>query len=256
MSEDITIKKSTYGKIVIGVIVAVAVAAFFGGYFVGTQNFTDAKMAQNNQAPINIKDFRETLGDEALAPKPIMASIDDDPVKGDQNAPVTIIEFSDFECPFCAKFYFETLPLIEKNYVETGKVKLVFRDFPIQQIHPNAIPAAIASECADDQGEFWPYHDKVFETQKEWNKLDQLGAVDKFKAYAVELGLDASEFDECLESAKHINEVSLDYQEGVKYGVSGTPAFFVGNDQTGYVKVEGAKSFASFASVIDSKLNQ
>ena len=148
---------------------------------------------------------------------------------------------------------FHLLHIIEKNYIDTGIAKIVYKDFPLQN-HPNAVPAAIASECADDQGMFWPYHDKVFVTQMEWNKLDQLGAIEKFSQYATELGLDSDEFNECLQTARHVNEVSLDYQEGVSYGVSGTPAFFVGNEQSGFVKIEGAKPFAAFASVIDSKI--
>ncbi len=252
MSDNITIKKSTYGKIVIGVIVAVAIAAFFGGYFVGTQNTPQANVVQKNEPSVNIKDFRDIIDEEEFVPSSII-SINDDPVKGNPNAPITIIEFSDFECPFCARFHAETLPLIEKNYVETGIAKIVYRDFPLQN-HPNAVPAAIASECADDQGMFWPYHDKVFVTQKEWNKLDQLGAIEKYIQYAGELGLDTNEFSECLQTARHVNEVSLDYQDGVKYGVKGTPAFFVGNEQSGYVKIEGAKPFSAFASVIDSKI--
>ncbi len=79
-------------------------------------------------------------------------SADNDPIIGDPNAPITIIEFSDFQCPFCARFHTQTLPLILEEYIEQGKVKLVFRDFPIQSIHPNAVPASVAAECANDQG--------------------------------------------------------------------------------------------------------
>ncbi len=105
-------------------------------------------------------------------PQIIQGLLDDDPVKGNPDATVTIVEFSDFQCPFCQRFHQTTLPLILENYVDTGKVKFVYKDFPIQSLHPNgALPAAVASECADEQGMFWQYHDKLFQTQKKWERL-------------------------------------------------------------------------------------
>ncbi len=89
---------------------------------------------------------------------------DNDPVKGSEDAPITIVEFSDFECPFCGRFFSQTLPLIEDNYIDTGKVKFVYRDFPLS-FHPQAQPAAEAAECANEQGKFWDYHDKIFNNQ-------------------------------------------------------------------------------------------
>lgn len=92
--------------------------------------------------------------------------VDDDPLKGNSDASITIVEFSDFQCPFCAKFHETTLPQLEQNYISTGKVNFVYRDFPIQSIHPNAIPFALSSECADDQGKFWEMHDVIFKNKK------------------------------------------------------------------------------------------
>ncbi len=90
---------------------------------------------------------------------------DDDPVLGNPNAPVTIIEFGDFQCPYCKKFHDDTFPMLKKTYIDTGKAKFVYRDFPLENIHPNARPAAEAAECADDQGKFWEYHNALYRDQ-------------------------------------------------------------------------------------------
>ena len=102
---------------------------------------------------------------------PTKISADDDPIIGNPDAEITIIEFSDFQCPFCARFHIQTLPTLMEEYIEKGTVKLVFRDFPIQSIHPNAVPASVAAECANEQGKFKQMHDILFENQNEWNKL-------------------------------------------------------------------------------------
>jgi len=185
----------------------------------------------------------------------IQVSLDDDPVKGNPDATVTIVEFSDFQCPFCKRFHETTLPLIQKNYIDTGKVKFVYRDFPIQSLHPNgAVAAAIASECADEQGMFWEYHDKIFQNQKNWERLRTEDVVNELKAYAVELGLDTNQFNDCLNSGKYLDEVNKDLQDGNSYGVTGTPAFFIGNGEDGYIKVTGAQPYSVFQSVLDQML--
>jgi len=168
-------------------------------------------------------------------------SSDDDPVKGDSNAPVTIIEFSDFECPFCARFFTDTLPQIQAKYIDTGKVKFVYRDFPLS-IHDNAQKAAEAAECAYDQGKFWEYHDLLFENQRSLT-------ITSLKSYASQLSLDQSTFDSCLDSGKNAQEVKDDFQAGVNAGVSGTPAFFVNG-----VSLSGAQPFSAFEQVIEAEL--
>ena len=173
--------------------------------------------------------------------KKIDVSVDDDPVKGDKNAPVTIIEFSDFQCPFCGKFFKETFGQIDEKYIKTGKVKMVFRDFPLS-FHENAQKSAEAAECADEQGKFWEYHDMLFENQE---KL----SVEDLKRYAVELGLDKDKFDSCLDSEKYKDEVKKDFSDGQKYGVSGTPAFFINGKL-----VSGAQPFSAFEKVIEAEL--
>jgi len=247
-SELISIKKSTYNKLIVGLIVAITVAAFLAGFGLGSDTDKDS----------NDETDRTSIKQPQAQSQPssgiISVSLDDDPVKGDPDAPITIVEFSDFQCPFCARFFTETLPLIEKNYIETGKVKLVYRDFPLPDIHQNAIPAAIAAECADDQGMFWEYHDKIFENQIQWEDLDKQNVVRTFEQFAKELGLDTESFNTCLESAKYLEEVQNDLNDGVSYGVAGTPGFFIGNEKIGYGMVSGAQPYATFQQVFDQLL--
>ena len=192
---------------------------------------------------------------EAETAPEIEISKDDDPMLGDPNAPITIIEFSDYQCPFCARFYTQTLPILESEYIEKGKVNFVYRDFPIQN-HPNAMPAAIASECADEQGQFWQYHDILFDRQDMWKKLNGEDIVYAFKNYAEELNLDNEVFDSCFDSGKYLEEVEKDLSDGRSYKISGTPTFFIGNNEVGYSSMFGAKSFSDFQDIIEEKLNQ
>ncbi|NNM35682.1 MAG: DsbA family protein, partial [Nitrosopumilus sp.] len=169
---------------------------------------------------------------------------------------ITIIEFSDYECPFCQRFYVNTLPLIEENYINTGKVNFVYRDFPIQSIHDNALPSALATECADDQGKFWEYHNMIFDKKSTWEKIDGANLLQEFEQYAITLGLNIEEFNACLASGKYLDEIKKDLQDGRDYGVTGTPAFFIGNDELGYVELKGAQPFESFQKVLDGMLRQ
>lgn len=162
-------------------------------------------------------------------------------VKGDTDAPVTIVEYSDFECPFCARFYSSTLGQIESNFVETGQVKLAYKHFPLS-FHPNAQKAGEAFECANDQGKAWEMHDKLFESGVE-------GGVTTFQQYASDLGLDTEAFNECLSSGKYADKVSSDAQEAQSVGVRGTPGFLI-NGQL----VSGAQPYQVFEQAINQAL--
>lgn len=162
--------------------------------------------------------------------------------KGEEDAPLVLYEFSDFQCPFCARFYTDAFPQIEENYIKTGKVKLVYKDFPLDSIHPEATPAALAARCAGDQGKFWEFHDKIFENQ-------QLLGSSSYTSWANELGLDTTTFNECLTSRKHISAIRKDLLEGEKAGVRGTPAFVL-NGQV----ISGAQPYAVFQQAIESAL--
>ncbi len=192
----------------------------------------------------------DTNGATPAVPKEISA--DDDAVLGSPNAPVTIVEFSDYQCPFCRKFVTDTLPSIKQDYIDTGKVKLVYRDYPLD-FHPMSAPSAVAAECVREKGgdsAYYKFHDKVFAEQ---NILDG-GTVkstvtyteDDLKNWAKSLGYDIST---CLDSKKYADEVQNDFTQGQSYGVTGTPAFFVNG-----VFVEGAQPYSVFKQVIDAEL--
>jgi len=171
-------------------------------------------------------------------------SSDDDAFLGDENAPVTIIEFSDYQCPFCERFWSETLPSIKSEYIDTGKVKFVYRDFPLNAIHPMAESAAVAAECVREKGKdkaYFEYHDKIFENQ-------QLLSNENLKKWAKELGY---EIDTCLDSEKYLEEVNGDLLDGQALGVSGTPAFFING-----IELSGAQPFSAFKQIIEQELSK
>src|SRR3989344_5171331 len=180
--------------------------------------------------------------------KKVEVSVDDDPMLGDKSAPVTIVEFSDFQCPFCRTFWKNTLPLIKSNYIDTGKVRFVYRDYPLS-FHESAQAAAEAAECAEDQGKYWQMHDKLFsEQEKEGQGTIQFSTAD-IKNWAAEIGLNAGSFNECLSSRKHRGEVEKDFSDGSAAGVSGTPAFFINGHS-----VLGAQPFSIFQEAIEEAL--
>jgi protein-disulfide isomerase len=258
-SNEITIKRSTYNNMRKGLVAAIAIAAFVGGYALG--NFSPETDSVTKE---DLSDILKEIGSKPAqvaqqptqpsAPSRVMVSLDNDPVLGNRDAQVTIVEFSDFQCPFCSRFYHETLSQIQQDYIETGKAKLVYRDYPLS-FHQNAKAAHIASECADEQGKFWNYHDTLFEKQSEWQSLTADVANQKFVAYAEEIGLKADGFESCLGSAEIEQEINKDFQEGSQYGTTGTPTFYIGNEKDGFVKLVGAQPYSAFASVIDSQLD-
>ena len=161
------------------------------------------------------------------------------PVRGAREAPVTIVEFSDYQCPFCKRSQ-STIKQLLRQY--TGKVKLAFRDFPLRSIHPLAQKAAEAARCAGDQGKYWEYHDVLFAKAPE---LEVAG----LKQYAATLGLDMTQFNECLQRDKYATPVEQDVQQGNRLGVSSTPTFFVNGRP-----VLGAQPFSVFERVIEEEL--
>jgi protein-disulfide isomerase len=186
-------------------------------------------------------------------PQNVVLNIDKAPFKGDKNAKLTLIEFSDYQCPFCGRHVSQTLPQLDAEYIKTGKVKYVFFDFPLD-FHQNAFKAAQAANCAGDQGKFWQMHDKLFANQKALEVSD-------INKYAKELNLDMTKFDSCLNSEESANEVKKDLVEGQKAGVKGTPSFFLGitNPKDSNVKIveviRGAQPYNNFKQAIDKTLN-
>lgn len=169
---------------------------------------------------------------------------DDDPFLGEKNAKVTFIEFGDYQCFFCKKFWEDTLPQLKKEYIDTGKVKFMYRDFPLSSTNPAARVAAEAAECANDQGKYWEIHDKLFQEQDRIN-------LDNVKKWAAEIGLDSQKLNQCLDSKKYKDEVEKDYNDGIKAGVTATPTIFINGK-----KVVGALPFATFKSLIEEELTR
>lgn len=173
-----------------------------------------------------------------LDPPRVKVDEGDNPSWGPKSAKVTIIEFSDYQCPYCGRAE-KTISQIKEKYA--GKVRLVFRDFPLG-FHKNAQKASEAAGCALEQGKFWPMHDKLFENQ-------QALELDKLYGYASDLGLDADKFKTCLDSGSRAAEIAGDQKAGAAAGVSGTPAFFINGRF-----VSGAQPFDAFAKIIDEEL--
>jgi protein-disulfide isomerase len=161
------------------------------------------------------------------------------PVRGAADAPVTIVEFSDFHCPFCRKIQ----PVLEQVRAKYGsRIKLVFRDFPLDSLHPQARVAAEAGRCANEQGKFWEFHDKVFAGDPDASQA----ALDRI---AKEAGMDVTAFETCRTSGKYRSVVQASSEEGTKLGITGTPTFFV----NGRILV-GAQPFEAFVKMIDEEL--
>ena len=229
-SGNITFKKSTLWKVGTFVFAALFVISLLWGRDGGITGGTVVNPTAQPSIPTGVVDVNA----EDLT--------DDDPVLGDEDAPLTIVEFSDFECPFCKSARDGAVKQIEEQYVKTGKVKLVYRDFPLTSIHPTAQKAAEAAECADDQDKFWEYHDLVFERQS-------LLSLASLKQWATELGLDTEKFNKCLDSGEKASEINKDANDAQSAGGRGTPYFIVGN-----VPISGAQPFANFQAAIESQL--
>jgi protein-disulfide isomerase len=177
-------------------------------------------------------------------------SISDAAVKGSRDAAVVLIEYADFQCPYCAQFARRILPEIEKRYVSTGKLRVVFRHMPLQEIHPQALMAAETAECARQQGRFWQMHDALFADQR----LDEASLVEKARTNGVGL----EQFAECVRGNGAVR-VKQDLATARALGLAVTPTFLIGRDVGGAVKVEqiltGVREVDVFASAIESLLN-
>ncbi len=184
----------------------------------------------------------------------VVLTIDGYPSKGSQSAKLILVEFTDFQCPFCSRHFQQTSPQIDREYVNTGRVRHVVRDFPIEAIHKDALKAAEAAHCAGDQGQYWQMNDRLFNSQ---NAL----APDHLSAYAGALGLDVKSFQQCLDSNKYSARIRQDLVEAQKVGVQATPSFFLGMPEPGGSSVRvvkmiaGAHPYTVFKEAIDSLLS-
>jgi protein-disulfide isomerase len=176
--------------------------------------------------------------------------IKNDPFMGSADAPLVLVEFSDYECPFCGMFFRDTLPHIKKEYIDTGKLKYVFKDFPLD-FHRNARKAAEASHCAGENGKYWEMHDLIFANQR------QMGVPNLIR-HAENLGLNAEEFKRCLNDGRHAEGIKKDMAAGQSSGITGTPSFILGkqnkNGEVAGNMISGAQPYTAFKTAIDSLL--
>jgi protein-disulfide isomerase len=170
------------------------------------------------------------------------ASAKDDPSWGPADAKVTMVEFGDFECPYCKQWYATVYEKLQANY--GTRIHFVFRDFPLLSIHPDAKPAAIAANCAGEQGRYWDYFRMLYGDSR------GLGS-SQYQTYAQEVGLNLSSFNSCLTSGRYDKEISLDLQDGQRNGVSGVPAFFINGRL-----ISGLQPYETFQQTIDEELNK
>lgn len=180
-----------------------------------------------------------------------VVEIGDAPLKGRRDAKLTLMEFSDYQCPFCKRHADNALPQIDMEYIATGKLRYVFRDFPLESIHPQALKAAEAAHCAGEQRQYWEMHDRLFANQL------TLGP-DRLVEHAAALKLDAEPFKQCLNSGKYVERIRNDIAEGSKLRVSGTPTLLLGVSADGKMKdvkiMRGAQPFALLKQEIDKLL--
>jgi len=196
---------------------------------------------------------RASAADEPQ-PQDIVLNVTDGQTKGDKGARGVLVDFTDYQCPFCARHVRETLPRIDTEYIKTGKLKYIVRDFPIESIHPRAFKAAEAAHCAGKQGKYWEMHDRLFANQRKLAPSD-------LTAHAQAVALDAAQFQGCLDSGEHTGRIRKDMLEGQRAGVRGTPTFFLGvqesNDPPLRVirVIRGAQPFSVLKDAIDSVLD-
>jgi protein-disulfide isomerase len=167
---------------------------------------------------------------------------------GREDAPVTIFEFADFQCPGCGQFATFVTPLIKERLVDSGQVRYVYYDFPLS-MHPYSFLASRAARCANEQGKFWEYHDKLYHNQSRWAaERTAGGATDQFIAYAGELGLDRGRFEECLRSDRYAEDISRSLKLGETLGVQGTPTLFVNGERLSEIP-----SFSQLETIVQQK---
>ncbi|OGY18057.1 MAG: hypothetical protein A2784_05085 [Candidatus Chisholmbacteria bacterium RIFCSPHIGHO2_01_FULL_48_12] len=235
-----------FQKVVIGVLMLVVI----GGSFLVGRLTTELKLLKSqpgttaNQAAQQLQvaavarlsdaDWQELLKDSAA-------------VRGEESAPVTMVEFTDYQCPFCKRAFEQTWPELVKEYIDTGKVRYLVHDLPLS-IHPNAPVAAEAARCAGEQGKYWQMHDAIFTNQDDWAN----GQVDELmQQYARGVGVNMAQFNNCYEGEKYKAAVEADVALAARLGATGTPTFYINGRS-----LVGAQPIAAFKVVIEEELGK
>jgi protein-disulfide isomerase len=248
-------KEMVCHAVVVGLISAVCaiVPAGLRAQASGGSYDADIQELKKGQAEIKqeLKEIRKILTPEPVTVAEALeavVAVGDIATQGSKNAPLTMIEFSDYQCPYCKRHVEQTVPALVKDYVATGKMRYAFRDFPLAAIHPLAAKAAEAARCAGDQGKYWEMHDRMFARQDELQ-------TEKLPAHAEAIGIDAAKFRACLDQGRHAAAVQKDVAEGTKIGVRGTPSIVIGTSDGASVKnaviIRGAHAVETFKAEID-----
>ncbi len=259
----ITIRLPKYNKTQVVITLILIVSSFaLGSFWTKMQYLEKTKtlvsnttLAANNPSGNTAQAPPQAIPTEDTTPKKV--SVDDDPVLGNKNAKLTMVEFSDYECPFCKRYFDQTFSQVKKEYIDTGKVKLVYRDLPLS-FHQNAHKEAQAAECAREQGGdavYFKYHDEIFKrTTSNGTGL----ALDQLPVIANDLGLSGDALQTCLDAEKYKAEVDKDLADANSVGANATPTFFVGKSTANGIiegtPVVGAQPFSVFEAIIDKQL--
>lgn len=241
-------------------ILSTPLAVLLGALMISFSILLSGGIIKIGKPPTNIAGIQSAATPAPAAPVPstVKVSIDDDPILGDKDAPLTIIEFSDYECPFCKRHFDQTYPTLKKNYIDPGKVKLVYRDLPLPFHDPMATIEAQAANCSREQGGdsvYFKYHDEIFtRTKSNGNGL----AKDNLYTIAADLGLNSTGLKSCVEAEKYTEEIKKDLSDASSAGANGTPTFFIGKSTLDGVIdgkiIVGAQPFSVFQSTIDGLL--
>lgn len=242
MTEKVVYKTPPKMAFIMGILAGITIASIVG--IIMMYSYVDNELSSgttDTSKAAGVEDTVDPTPTPTTAPTTAKVDIEvrsDDYIQGDENATVTLVEWSDFECSYCASL----APTLEKVLADyDGQVRLIYRHFPLS-FHTSAQKAAEAAECAGDQDKFWEMHDVMFNNQSALS-------VDSLKGYATELGLNSTTFNDCLDNGTHEQKVLDDFTEGTKVGVQGTPATFING-----VMVSGAQPYGSFATAIDAAL--
>ncbi len=236
--EYVTFKRSHFYSALVVLAFAVGILV---GYVVWGRAGTTATAAAPAQAAAAQQSAGQVVEAPTAQPQFVRYDIPTDgyPSLGPDDAPITIVEFSDFQCPFCRRFHDETYQALLDAY--PGKIRFVYRNLPLTSIHPNAMPSAIASLCANDQNAYWDFHEKLFSSEA----LDEA----TFVQYATDLNLNVDEFTACLSSGKHDAFIQQDMNFALDLGVQSTPTFFING-----LAIVGAQPLSSFQQLIDKEI--
>ncbi len=252
------------GKQLVNVCAGLVISAVMAAQPAFAQEPSDAELKKQIQALSDamkamqtdlqeIKALLQRGAQPAAPPQNFTLDLANNPFKGQKNAPLTLVEFTDYQCPFCSRHVRETYPQIEREYIATGKLKYVMLDMPLESIHKFAFKAAEAANCAGEQGKYWEMHDRLFANQQ---------TIDSWTVHAEAVGLDLPRFEACLGSGQQAAEIRRDIAQAQSAGITGTPGFFLAATDPASNKVKtlrsikGAQPYAAFKAQIDALLQE